>query len=296
MPELPDLEYIRDRLSAVLLLPATGAIVETKVKEPIVIRNLSGRRFEDALSGQRPVAIERIGPFLKFVFGEWWLVIHAMLAGRFELGKTIARRALCFGLRFESGDWLSSSDDRKMGKVYLLPPDQAGRVPDLDHSGLPVLGAQFNSAAFLQRLASRKQQVRAFLMDHSNLSAIGNAYADEILFVAGIHPKTLCPQLDQDERLRLFAAIQSTLAAGIAAVQQAGRPIEEKVRDHMQVRNRKDQPCPRCGARIRRANVLGFDAFFCPQCQPEKRAGFIDWRKTEAARKDDSRFTEEGVD
>ena len=67
------------------------------------------------------------------------------------------------------------------------------------------------------------------------------------------------------------------MAWGIAEVEKAGEPIEAKVRGHMKVRNRKDMPCPVCGTTIRRAGVLGYDSFFCPSCQPPKRAQKIPW-------------------
>ena len=82
-------------------------------------------------------------------------------------------------------------------------------------------------------------------MDQSALSAIGNAYADEILFAARLHPKTGCHQLSAEEK----------------------------------VRNRKGEPCPVCGTPIRRAGVLGYDAFFCPRCQatPQIRRPGVPW-------------------
>ncbi len=105
-------------------------------------------------------------------------------------------------------------------------------------------------------------------MDQSALSAIGNAYADEVLFAAGIHPKTPCTRLDAERRGRLFDAIRGVIAWGIDEVGRAGRPLEDKVRDHVKVRNRLGEPCPVCGTTIRRVGVLGYDSFFCPRCQP----------------------------
>jgi len=116
-----------------------------------------------------------------------------------------------------------------------------------------------------------------FLMDQAALSAIGNAYADEILFAAGIHPKTPCSSLAAAEKRTLYDSIRSVLAWGITEVAKAGRPIEVKVRDHMKVRNRKDEPCPACGTTIRRAGVLGYDSFYCPSCQPAKKHPTIPW-------------------
>jgi formamidopyrimidine-DNA glycosylase len=109
------------------------------------------------------------------------------------------------------------------------------------------------------------------------LSAIGNAYADEILFQAKIHPKTLMSDLDQEEKERLYGATIDVMRWGIEEVERAAQPIEMKVRDHVKVRNRKDTPCPVCGTTIRRASVLGYDSFFCPSCQKPKKKQFIDW-------------------
>jgi len=137
----------------------------------------------------------------------------------------------------------------------------------------------FDRDAFLRLIAKDRRQARVFLMDQTKLSAVGNAYADEILFAAGIHPKTPCNKLSGEEMARFFDAIREVLAWGIAEVEKAGRPTEEKVRDHMKVRNRAGSPCPVCGAIIRKAGVLGFDSFFCPVCQKPKTEQFIDWNR-----------------
>ena len=114
-------------------------------------------------------------------------------------------------------------------------------------------------------------------MDQALISAVGNAYADEILFAAGLHPKTRCHELSDPEVARFHAAIVETLRLGIEEVERAARPVEIKVRDHMKVRNRKGEPCPVCGTTIRRAAVLGYDTFFCPSCQPERGGRGIPW-------------------
>jgi formamidopyrimidine-DNA glycosylase len=114
--------------------------------------------------------------------------------------------------------------------------------------------------------------------DHTVLSAIGNAYADEILFEARIHPKTFSARLSKEETDRLFVAIGSVMTWGTKKVEEAARPIHVKVREHLKVRNRRGEPCPRCGTTIRREGVRGHDTFFCPSCQPASRKLFIDWR------------------
>lgn len=85
--------------------------------------------------------------------------------------------------------------------------------------------------------------------------------------------------LDDTAIAKLYHCIIEVMRWGIAEVERAAPALDGKFREHMRVRNRKGQPCPNCGAKIRRAGVLGYDTFFCPTCQPLMREYFIDWRK-----------------
>jgi formamidopyrimidine-DNA glycosylase len=140
--------------------------------------------------------------------------------------------------------------------------------------GVDVLSPEFTRERFVSLLRHRRDQVRVFLLDKKALDSLGNAYADEVLFEAGIHPKTWCRSLGHEDALRLHAAIVKVL--GEAAREVA--PIEVKVRDFLKVRLK--DICPRCGAKIRTAGVKGMDAYFCPRCQPATRAGLVDWTRT----------------
>jgi formamidopyrimidine-DNA glycosylase len=126
--------------------------------------------------------------------------------------------------------------------------------------------------------ASAQADSRPYQRPHP-LDSIGNAYADEILFAARIHPKTFVGTLTEAEWEELYRAIRDVMTEGQRKVAEAGQPIHVKVRDHMRIRNRKGLPCPRCGSIIRREGVRGYDVFFCPTCQPVRRRVFIDWTK-----------------
>ncbi len=290
MPELPDLEYIVSVLGPAI---AGRCVTGVTVKEPVVIRTLLAGpdgmpvSFASALEGRAFGSLRRHGPFLAFDMGGLLLVIHCMLAGRLQLAAAGAKplppsggqlhRHLCFSLALDDGSRLSYGDEKRMGKVYVTLPGATAAIPGFDTQGIDVVSDAFTFEAFEAAIRGRRQQARVFLMDQSALSAIGNAYADEILFAAGIHPKTPCSSLSAEEKRRLYDAICSVLAWGIAEVRKAGQPIEVKVREHLKVRNRKDQPCPACGTTIRRAGVLGYDSFFCPRCQPAKKPQKIPW-------------------
>ena len=128
-------------------------------------------------------------------------------------------------------------------------------------------------------LKHRRDQVRVFLLDKKALDSLGNAYADEVLFEAGIHPKTFCRSLTHDDGVRLHDAIVKVMREAVAEVAGRGEPIDVKVRDFLKVRRK--EICPRCGGKLRTAGVKGMDSWFCPRCQPARRPGFVDWTRTD---------------
>jgi formamidopyrimidine-DNA glycosylase len=175
-----------------------------------------------------------------------------------------------------SGRELRFRDDVQMGKVYLLPAGEWAVVPGLAVVGVDVLDPKvFTRSAFRELASKRRDQAKVFLMDKSALDALGNAYADEVLFEARIHPKAFVRSLSPEQVDGLHDAIASVLANARATVAGRSPPLDEKVRDFLKVRNRHGEPCPRCGAKIRTAGVHGHDAFFCPECQPDGRSSAL---------------------
>ncbi|MGA2478917.1 MAG: DNA-formamidopyrimidine glycosylase family protein [Spirochaetia bacterium] len=279
VPELPDLHFIVRRLAPRI---EGRTIRDVTVKEPIVIRMLlpGAGGFTEALPGRGIESLTRRGPFLTFTLsGGAQLIMHCMLAGRLQISAKAEKPIpnLCFSLALDSGEWLRYGDEKKMGKVYLVASGSYDAIPGYREQGVDILSGEFTFERFERLIAGRRHQARVFLMDQSALSAIGNAYADEILFAAGIHPKTICSRLSPAERRKLYDSIKTVISWGIDEVEKADKPIEVKVRDHVRVRGRKDQPCPVCGTKIRRVGVLGYDSFYCPQCQPATRAQAIPW-------------------
>ena len=276
MPELPDLLYVRAQLERALV---GRAVVAVRVGKPVVLRCLVAGGLE-LLVGSRLKAITRHLHFLAFSFASHDLVVNPMLAGRFRLAAPGDRNeaALAFALELEGGSELRYLDDKQMGKVYLAAPGKWEAIPGLGAAGVDVLSADFTPERFAALIAKRRDQVRVFLLDKSAIDSLGNAYADEVLFEAGIHPKTWCRSLSPDDVARLQVSIVKVLREATEEVARRGEPTEVKVRDFLKVRLK--ETCPRCGGKIRRAGVRGMDAYFCPRCQPETRAGLVDWRKT----------------
>jgi formamidopyrimidine-DNA glycosylase len=279
MPELPDLRYIRSRLATGLV---GRAITGVAVHQPIVIRSLVDAPPDVILAGRTFAGVSIHGPFLRFdLDAETLIIVNLMLAGRFQIQapaeKPIGYR--CVSLILGDGSSLHLCDDQAMAKFYILRTEQTAAIPRYEQQGIDIMSAAFTTEAFLG-IASRntRKQVRAVLTDQTLLSSIGNAYADEILFDARIHPKTFIARLTSDQLRSLHASIRRVMEDAASIVESAGQPIYVKVRDHVRVRNRHGEPCPRCGTTIRREGVRGYDVFFCPSCQPATRNLFVDWK------------------
>lgn len=276
MPELPDLLYVLKRLRERLL----GRVVTAeRVREPVVLRftvrgNLSlllGRPLRDAF---------RKSHFLVFRFEGLDLAVNPMLAGRFRLAEPGTSDEATLGFVLGFGDVeLRYLDDKKMGKAYLIATDDWKAIPGMQTGGVDILSPEFSRERFLSLLKHRRDQVRVFLLDKKALDSLGNAYADEVLFEAGIHPKSFCRSLSHEDGVRLCAAIGKVMREAVAEVESRGEPIDVKVRDFLKVRRK--ETCPRCGSKLRTAGVKGMDSWFCPRCQPARRPGFVDWTRTE---------------
>jgi formamidopyrimidine-DNA glycosylase len=279
MPELPDLVHVEAVLGrSVCGLP----IVEARVGDPVVLRIMVPSPFPVVLLGRKIETIKRRGQFLRFALdGGLFLIANAMLSGRYSLvpAGQHASRDLILGLRFANGTELRYSDETRMGKIYVAREDQLDQIPGFANLGVDLLSERFTLPHFRRLIASRRNQVRQFLLDKTALAAIGNAYADEILFAARLHPKTFCHKLQPDDVDRLYAAIREVLEQAIREIETRNQPIEVKIRDFLRVRGRAGQPCPTCRTMIRRVRVGHDDACFCPTCQPTDRKLFVDFRR-----------------
>jgi formamidopyrimidine-DNA glycosylase len=286
MPELPDLVHVEAGLRAAVM---GKRIAAARTGDPTVLRVMVSEPFPAVLVGRTLEGVERRGHFMRFgLDGGLVLVVNAMLVGRYRLmapGRETRNanrkdpRALGLALAFDGAPELQYLDDKRMGKVYVARAADEGTIPIYGQLGIDVLSPAFTRDAFGKLVARRRDQVRAFLMDKRTLASIGNAYADEILFAAGLHPKTFCNKLAPAEIDALHAAIGRVLTDAIAEIQKRDEPIEVKVRDFLKVRGRDGKPCVVCGTTIRAVRVGDGDACFCPHCQRETRKLFVNWTR-----------------
>lgn len=283
MPERPDLDYVVPILNREL---SGLTITSVRVKKPVVLRVAVPGTPEQLLYGATFAAVKRRGHFVLFALNggrALELAVSPMLAGRFALvaAKSRSPGDLAVAFALSDGRELRYRDDVQMGKVYIIARGAWQQVPGLATIGIDVLDDPgFTRAAFRTLARRRRDQVKVFLMDKTVLDAMGNAYADEVLWEARLHPKALVRRLTGVELDRLHDAIVTVLRQARVVIAQRQPPLDEKLRDFLNVRGRAGQPCKRCGTKIRTARVHADDAHFCPQCQPDAgRSSIVDWRR-----------------
>jgi formamidopyrimidine-DNA glycosylase len=267
MPEWPDLHVVRGRLEKALV---GREIVLVRVGDPLVLRSTSP--VETALAHRRFTRIRHRGKFLIFDLDHGAIVVNPMLAGVLELADADEKltRTTALSLVLDDGSDLRYRDDKRMGKVHVLD-DGAGMeaVHGFTELGPEAGDLPWDEREFAERARATRRELRNLLMDQGFVAGIGNAYADEILWEAKLHPKRRVTTLSDEEMSRFYRALVDVIARGVRDV-EAGMPpkLGTKIRDHMRVRGHKGKPCPRCGTPIVKTRHGLDDMYLCPRCQP----------------------------
>ena len=200
------------------------------------------------------------------------MVVNPMLTGRFAYVPPSARKyaRTCLVLGLKDDQELRYADQRYMGRIYLVKPEELKQVPQFGEMGPDVLDPALTEAVYKNRLRRHTGQIKNILVNHKFVAGIGNAYSDEILWEARIHPYRKRTQLSDEEQSNLYRATRSVLewACPIVAEKMNDSLDYTEWRDHLRVHRRGGQPCPRCGTTISEITAGDRITSFCRSCQP----------------------------
>lgn len=271
MPELPELEVACEVLNRRI---AGQTIQSVKVLPPgglVVVRDLTREGFTKSLVGASIQTIERRGKFILFGLSAesspLFLVLNPKLTGRLQLAAPAdkMRPKTLVILEFTNGQQLRYRDQKQMGQLYLAYDLQA--IPDFSRMGPEPLNITLQE--FRDRLKPFRGEIKGVLTRGEAVAGIGNAYADEILWAARLHPYRKRTQLTTAEMETLYDAMQSTLQDAIEKVRvEMQEEIDQKPRDFFAVHMKTGQPCPRCGTPISLIGANQRITNFCRTCQP----------------------------
>lgn len=263
MPELPDVETFRRYLDATGL---HQTIEEVAVGDERVVKRATPADLADYLQGRRLERTYRRGKHLFAALDAGgWLEVHFGMTGYLAYYRASGEAPEYSHVRFTyaNGYHLAFVDRRKLG--YVAPVrDLAACLAELE-LGIDALDPELDAAAFRELAEGRRGQVKCWLMDQATLAGIGNVYSDEILFHAGIHPRTPLQGLGEADLDRLHGQLRAVLKAAIdAQVQPGAMPADFLV----PLREVADAACPRCGTPLAKVKACGRTAQYCPRCQP----------------------------
>ncbi|MBN2359683.1 MAG: bifunctional DNA-formamidopyrimidine glycosylase/DNA-(apurinic or apyrimidinic site) lyase [Deltaproteobacteria bacterium] len=272
MPELPEVETIRRYLAPRL----AGAIVRDVVVHDGRLRRPVPRGVRSDLPGQRIERVDRRGKYLLLSSAAGTAIVHLGMSGSLRLTEAGAPPATHdrIELLFAAGQSLRFNDPRRFGSW------QWARRDPLDHPALRCLGPEpldrgFDGRGLRRALRRRSSAVKLALLDQSLVAGVGNIYASEALFAAGVRPTARASSLSPARCDRLAVAIKQVLAAAIACggttlddegyASADGTPGRFQV--ELMVYGRAGEPCRRCGRAIRALRQGQRTTYFCPRCQ-----------------------------
>ena len=270
MPELPELEVVSQVLTRRLQGRTVAKVVVAPRGGPIVVRDFTGVGLVPSLQGAVLKDVSRRGKFLLFTFegSPLLLVINPKLTGRLQLCPPPEKKAgpvhVTFGF-VDPPEELRYIDAKLMGQIYLT--ETLAKIPTFDEMGPDALS--ISPEDFRARLRRFRGEIKGILVRAAFVAGIGNAYADEILWNARLHPYRKRTSLSPEEIDRLYQAIGSTLReATIQVRQEMGEAIHLKPRDFFAVHMRSGEPCPRCGTPVSAITANQRITNFCRTCQP----------------------------
>ena len=278
MPELPEVETVRQGL---LKRALRRRLVAVEVHNPWVIVD-SADQFVETVAGRRVQSVARKGKVLalELVAGNGaaprYLLVRLGMTGQFTvaLQKAPLEPHTHVRMLFEGGaEEIRYRDPRRFGRLRCCTREQLDQV----FASLGPDAPEITAEEFFREMRGRRGAVKGWLLNQKILAGLGNIYADEALFKAGIHPLAQPGRMPEAAARRLYRAIKQVLARAVALqgtsfrdyIDIEGRP--GNFQPQLKVYQRTGEPCRRCGHDIRRVVVGGRSSHFCPNCQPRPR-------------------------
>ena len=270
MPELPEVEVTRRGIAEHVV---GRTIVCATVREPR-LRWPVAPQFAQVLSGACIAQVCRRGKFLILDTDQGAVIWHLGMSGTLRiLPHTVApQRHDHVDLTLDNGQMVRFRDPRRFGSVHVSQDSWAAH-PMVRDLGPEPLGPEFSGDYLFTRSRARRAPVKALLMDGQVVAGIGNIYASESLFRAGIHPGRPARRISQRRYQGLAQAVRQVLGLAIEQggttlrdfLSEAGRP--GYFRQSLQVYGRDGEPCVRCGEPLRMRRIAQRSSYYCIPCQ-----------------------------
>lgn len=261
MPELPDVEVFKQYFDATALHQTIDTVT---VRDNIILEGMSSRRLKGVLSGNSFKSTRRHGKYLFTEIDDNWLAWHFGMTGSLKYFKdeTDEPDYVPLLITFGNGYHLAYIMARKLGRLELI--DAIDVFLAAQELGQDVLEPSFDLDSFREAVSGRRSMVKTTLMNQEIMAGIGNVYSDEILFQAGIHPKTKIDALAEDDLDHLFHTLKRVLQT---AIDDYRADPAQFPASWLTPHRTEGEACPNCHGQIEQVKVSGRSAYYCPACQ-----------------------------
>lgn len=269
MPELPFVHVLVENLAA----QAGGRrITHVRLTSASVLKTYDPPL--DAVRGQLIQGIRRVAKLVVLdLSGDLSLVFHLMRNGRLQIVPASQRgnRDLAFALGLDDGREIRCVEigPKKRAAVYVLRKAGMAAAEPLTGLGIDPLSPEFTEVRLTEMLQAERARLKRFLTLQRDVTGIGNAYSDEILWEAKLSPYAQPARLTPEEISRLYSAIRETLTRALQEHRErfdGELPMREPV-DLLRVHRHGGEPCPRCGTKIEEIAYSEKETYYCPRCQ-----------------------------
>jgi formamidopyrimidine-DNA glycosylase len=275
VPELPEVETIRRQLAPHL---EGRTVLDVEILDWRWTRPDPPAAVRDGVRGARVQRLRRFGKYLVWsLSGERHLIMHLRMTGTLLLNPAADPIHTRVRFQLDGGHRLIYVDPRRFGTGHIALGDAARDAYLAARIGVEPLTPAFTAEHLRSIADGRSAPVKAFVLDQRRIAGVGNIYADEALFRAGIHPLRPAGRVSRSQWVRLRDAIEAVLLDGIDA---KGASIDDfrhldgargSFQDRFLVHRRAGEPCPTCGRVIRKIVVGGRGTYVCERCQPRPR-------------------------
>jgi len=280
VPELPEVEVVRRGLDAHVV---GRSITGVDVLHPRPLRrHLAGPTdFAASVTGRRILAACRRGKYLWLPLDSGDAILgHLGMSGQLlvQPEAAAAERHLRVRFRLDGGETELRFVDQRMFGGLAVSAGGAALPPEIAHIARDPMDADFGDALFLAKVTKRASGIKRILLDQTVVSGVGNIYADEALWLAGLHGDRPGERLRRADVTRLLSAVRNVMGAALAQGGTSFDALYVNVNGEsgyfdrsLQAYGREGLPCTRCGAPIVRVSFMNRSSYFCPRCQPRPR-------------------------
>lgn len=269
MPELPEVEFSARRLRSWV----QGQRIATVDVDPgPPLRSPNADAFKAGLIGRTVFGVRRIGKQLFIDLDDAVLFVHLGMTGKFLLRAegAAARQGARMSVAFESGAMLDYVDPRRFGHLHLVPAQAASSHAIVQRLGPDALVQCRLPGGLAAAIGTTRRAIKVALMDQQRLAGVGNIYAAEALYIAGVNPWRRADSLTAPEWDAIAAGILETMLESLEREKDDEiRYLQDRdAKNPFLVYGRADAPCGRCATAIKRAVQAQRATFWCPACQP----------------------------